>query len=265
MHYHENRFAASDAVGSRRLEDRRLLTGQGRFTANLRDSGALQPMMEDDGANGPPLAVCFVRSQPASGILNSLDIKGAQAIPGVHYVFTGADLDQLGLAAMPAVSAPEGASFFAPPERRPIASHRISFSGEIIACIVASTSQIATMAAEAVIAEIDDRDDPPWPGRNSGLHWAFEDHGECLAQAFAQADHCVELSQPSMRQIVFPMEPRAIIAWPWPGGIRLVSPSQGPVWLAQKLAEALGEQTQAVHVLTFDVGGAFGCRLPLYP
>ncbi|MEM7073020.1 MAG: molybdopterin cofactor-binding domain-containing protein, partial [Pseudomonadota bacterium] len=47
--------------------------------------------------------------------------------------------------------------------------------------------------------------------------------------------------------------------------IRLVSPSQGPVWLAQKLAEALGEQTQAVHVLTFDVGGAFGCRLPLYP
>src|SRR6267143_3149498 len=64
-----------------RVEDPRFLTGGGTYMADLRD-----PLLE--GA----LYVTFVRSTLAHGTI-TVDVSEAASAPGVHAVFTNADLD----------------------------------------------------------------------------------------------------------------------------------------------------------------------------
>ncbi len=69
-----------------RLEDRRFVTGQGHYTADL---------FPRDG-----LIAVFVRSPVASGQLTGIDSQAAKAADGVHLVLTGADLAAAGLSEM---------------------------------------------------------------------------------------------------------------------------------------------------------------------
>jgi len=70
-----------------RREDDRLLTGRGRFTADIRIDGSLH--------------VAFVRSQHARGRLLAIDTRDARLLPGVVAVFTATEL---GVLSMPAVN-----------------------------------------------------------------------------------------------------------------------------------------------------------------
>src|SRR2546423_8125891 len=63
----------------RRLEDRRLLTGNARFADDLEPTGCLH--------------VGLVRSPIASGASGDLDVSAAQAAPGVRAVFAAPDPD----------------------------------------------------------------------------------------------------------------------------------------------------------------------------
>ena len=47
--------------------------------------------------------------------------------------------------------------------------------------------------------------------------------------------------------------------------MRLWLPSQGPVGLAEQLADALGYEHNQLQVLTGDVGGGFGYKIFLHP
>ena len=58
-----------------RKEDRRLLTGRGRFTDDI----AVQGMLH----------ATFVRSQVPKGKIKSINVEAARAVPGVVAVFTG--------------------------------------------------------------------------------------------------------------------------------------------------------------------------------
>src|ERR1700682_1309030 len=60
-----------------RVEDDRLLRGQGRFTDDI-DEGALES--------------CFVRSPYAHARIKSIDVTAARAMPGVAAVYIAADL-----------------------------------------------------------------------------------------------------------------------------------------------------------------------------
>ena len=62
----------------KRLEDRPLLTGAGRFVADLRFADMLE--------------AAFVRSPHAHAELRAIDVRAAQQHPGVHAVFTLSDL-----------------------------------------------------------------------------------------------------------------------------------------------------------------------------
>jgi carbon-monoxide dehydrogenase large subunit len=64
-----------------RREDRRLLTGRGRFVADLE-----LPHM---------LHAAFVRSPLAHARIRAVDLSRAAAAPGVAYVLSGAELAQL--------------------------------------------------------------------------------------------------------------------------------------------------------------------------
>jgi carbon-monoxide dehydrogenase large subunit len=72
---------AARFVGARvhRVEDPRLLTGQGTFV--------------DDISLAAMLHACFVRSPFARAAIRDIDTSAASAQPGVRFVFTAADLN----------------------------------------------------------------------------------------------------------------------------------------------------------------------------
>jgi carbon-monoxide dehydrogenase large subunit len=62
-----------------RVEDERLLRGQGQFLDDVREPAGT-------------LHLAFVRSSVPHGTILSVDTREAQALPGVVAVFTGADI-----------------------------------------------------------------------------------------------------------------------------------------------------------------------------
>ena len=70
----------------RRVEDLRLVTGQGRYT-------------DDIGAAGAALEVAFVRSPHAHARIGEIDVLGALDVEGVVAIYTHEDLE--GAAAEP--------------------------------------------------------------------------------------------------------------------------------------------------------------------
>ena len=92
-------LAAREGIGApvRRVEDRRFLTGSGRFVSDLAVANALHAV--------------FVRSPHAHARIGAIDTSGAAGMPGVVAVFTGADMaaDRVGpMRAMWAIKAPDG-------------------------------------------------------------------------------------------------------------------------------------------------------------
>ena len=67
----------------RRKEDPRLITGRGKYTDDITPQGTLW--------------CAFVRSTEAHARIVSVDTSEAKQIPGVHAVFTGEDLEALGV------------------------------------------------------------------------------------------------------------------------------------------------------------------------
>ena len=89
--FRENAVVADTGVrwigrSIRRVEDARLVTGQGRFVGDLAPAGCLH--------------LEFFRSPYARGAIASLDLNAARAIEGVVAVYTATDLGALGAAAV---------------------------------------------------------------------------------------------------------------------------------------------------------------------
>src|SRR5690349_21211205 len=125
----------------RRLEDARLLTGGGRYTANIAAPGALHAV--------------FVRSPYAHALIKGADTNAAKASPGVRGVFTGAEIAAAGLGHNPPVAEIKGADAkrHIEPPRLPITPDKARHVGEIVAMVVADTLDQARDGAELV--EID--------------------------------------------------------------------------------------------------------------
>jgi aerobic carbon-monoxide dehydrogenase large subunit len=124
------RTSQAPFVGRRypRLEDPPLLRGEARFVADLHP-----PRM---------LEVAFVRSPIAHGAIRSIDTQSARKLPGVHAVYTIADLrnvltaDRLPLQ-FPSNVLPQDVGPFI------LASEEVCFVGESIAMIAADSRYVA--------------------------------------------------------------------------------------------------------------------------
>src|SRR5256885_16249116 len=111
----------------RRVEDKRFLTGRGRFVADIELSGAL--------------ACALVRSPHAHAAIRRIDASAARAAPGVVAVFTGADMAADGVAPMRplwAVRSRDG-SPMAEPARFALARETVRPVGEPGAAVVAAS------------------------------------------------------------------------------------------------------------------------------
>ena len=254
-----SRFGLSQPV--RRLEDPRLLKGEGRY-------------IDDDAPAGAAHGV-FLRSPVAHARIASLDAMAAADLPGVLAVLTAADL---GLAAnavnFETVENRDGSPGAAP--RRPIlAEDRVRYAGEAIALVVAETREAALDAAEAIACDFDDLPvhvktapggaaiHPEAPG-NLAYDWAYGD-AAAVEAAFARAAHRTRLDLVDNRVMGMSMEPRGCWA-AWEDGRLHVAFSGQGVWdLKAELAEKFGLDPGAVRVTTPDVGGGFGIKGFNYP
>jgi CO/xanthine dehydrogenase Mo-binding subunit len=143
--------AAADGIGKplRRKEDRRLITGDGRYT--------------DDVARPGQVHACMVRSPYAHAAILGIDPGDALKTPGVIAVLTGVDVagDGVGLIPHPAVpsnphevplKSRDGSPFFVAPHA-PLPTDRARFVGEPVAMVIAETPAAARDSAERVRVE----------------------------------------------------------------------------------------------------------------
>src|SRR5689334_18955110 len=127
-----------------RREDDRLLTGQGRYTADWNLPGQLYG--------------CFLRSDRAHAEIVSLKKDLAEKSEGVVAVFTGEDAKEL-KTPPPMVKYPgRGGGMLKVPERPILARGRVRYVGEEVALVVATSAAAAQDAAEKI--DIDWRELP---------------------------------------------------------------------------------------------------------
>jgi carbon-monoxide dehydrogenase large subunit len=253
-----------------RKEDPTLLRGEGRYTDDINLSGQAHAVM--------------VRSRIAHGRLKGIDVEAARAMPGVLAVLTHADLEAAGFGPLKcALNIPDrdGQPMKTPP-RPSLATGKVRFVGEPVACVVAETALQAKDAAELVELDIDelpavtDPADASKPGAprlhdeapgNLALDFHYGD-AEAVKKAFAEAAHVTRLEIVSNRIIVNPMEPRAAIGSydPASGRWTLHVGCQGVMGLRAGLArDVLNVPPEKVRVLTGNVGGSFGMKSQVYP
>src|SRR5260370_5669872 len=120
----------------RRVEDRRFLTGRGRFVADIELAGAL--------------ACVLVRSPHAHAAIRRIETSAARASPGVVAVLTGADMATDGMAPMRSlwVIRSRDGSPMAEPPRFALARDKVRHVGEPVAAGLAETLAQALDAAE---------------------------------------------------------------------------------------------------------------------
>ena len=261
------KFAVGQPVT--RIEDVRLITGQGNFT----DDQKLPNM-----AHG-----VFTRSPYAHAKIISINIDKAKKMPGVIDIFTGDRLQEEGLSHMSVIDflqnkdgSPMNAS------KRPIlAVGKVRHVGDPVAFIVAETTNQALDASEFI--EIDYEELPCVTDTAKALEMdspiLFEEFGSNLAVDWElgsekewsdvkdKADHVSEVTLINNRIVVNPIEPRSATSDfnKDDNHFTVYVESQGPHAMRERLAASLGVEKKQVKVITNDVGGGFGLKMMCFP
>src|SRR5258708_15104382 len=131
-----SRFGSGRSV--LRVEDDKLLTGQGSFADDISSQGQVH--------------VCFLRSPHPHARIAGIDTAAAGALPGVIAIVTGEDLVRAGVKPLPSSAdfkRADGSPSASPP-RRALAHETVRFVGEAVAAVVAETREQARDAADAV-------------------------------------------------------------------------------------------------------------------
>jgi carbon-monoxide dehydrogenase large subunit/6-hydroxypseudooxynicotine dehydrogenase subunit gamma len=240
-----------------RLEDIALVTGAGRFVADM----------------SLPFQLCMrlVRSPVAHGQILKIDATEALAIPGVLAVWTSDDVSRV-----PPVDFRDPSANALLPYRQPVlARERVRYVGEPVAAVFAVDAYTAEDASEAVHLEIDalpvlmSASEPPVEfakGLSSEAIVLRQGYGD-VDRAFATAHTVVELDLELGRHSAVPMETRGAIGTYDPGldMLRLYGAGKVPHRSRDILSKMLERNPNSLHLHELHVGGGFGVRGELYP
>jgi carbon-monoxide dehydrogenase large subunit len=247
----------------RRQEDRRFITGRGRYLDDLRPPGLLH--------------AAFVRSPHAHARVQRIDTAAALGRPGLVAALTLADLPECAAPIPPSIDAPAD---FRAGAQRAFADPLVRYAGELVAVVVAEGAYLAADAAEAVhveyaplpaVANAEAARSPgaprvfdAWPDNVAGVSTARVGDP---ARGLAEAAIVVEARLALARVAGVPVEPRGILAIPEgdDGRLTVWTPSQTPYGLRSAIAGALGLPEEEVRVLVADTGGGFGIKGHTYP
>jgi carbon-monoxide dehydrogenase large subunit len=249
----------------RRTEDPTLLRGEGRYTDDLHEPGQAYAYI--------------VRSQHAHGILKKVGSEKARAMPGVLAIYTAADMTAYGPHKCLLDFKQRDGSAMMRPVRKSLASGKVRFVGDPVACVVAQTALQAKDAAEAVELDIEPLDavtlasEAAKPGApqlyddvpgNVALDFLFGEPDK-VAEAFRNAFHKTRLKLRNTRVVVAAMEPRSAICRFDDGRYTLMVQGQGVFSLKSQFTDILGVKPEQVRIRTWNVGGSFGMKASIYP
>ena len=257
-----------------RVEDYRLLTGQGQYS--------------DDFSHPDQVFAVMVRSPHAHAELFGINIDRANAVPGVLAVLAGVDWVSDRLKPMPAWGNPkdvelrnrDGSNIFYTP-LYPVAVDRIRRAGEIVAVVVAETDSQARDAAETI--QIDckllDTVTDGVEAMKKGAPQLWEEVPNNLSVddikgsekdcdlIFATAPYIIRLETFNQRVTGVPMEPRAALGEydANKDSFSLEAGGQGVIRFRNELSATFGVDVSQMRVVSCDVGGGYGTRNHTYP
>lgn len=241
-----------------RVEDGRLLTGQGRFVGGMNKPGLLHAV--------------FARSPIAHARLASIDTARALATPGVVAVFTGDDI----AAAMAMPMAVMGPPSLKTAPYWPVARGKVRVVGDPVAIVVAECAGAAADGVDALdvtyealpaLSRLEDALDPTsvplWDevGTNVLADDTFT-YGQPFADVASTAARTIKRSYAQHRYGHAPIEPRAAVAEyeSFARTLRYDMANKRPHSLKMGFANLLGIPFPQVHVRSGDIGGAFGSK-----
>jgi len=245
-----------------RVEDARLLTGRGRFIADVRYPGMLH--------------VAFVRSPVAHARIGDIDISDAANLEGVVAVAAGRDADIAGVELVAESALPTHV-----PTPQPIlAADKVRYQGEAVAAVVAVDRYVAEDAAELVVVDYEDHDvhvdaRAALGAPGEPVHAAAPDN-VLVSRVFdagdveGALDGCalvIEREYQTNRHGGVPLEGRGAVAVWDDGGevLKLHATSQIPHLHRNCIASALDLADHQVRLIVGDVGGGFGVKASQYP
>src|SRR3989441_1293162 len=243
----------------RRREDARLITGRGRYVADVAHPGLLH--------------VAVQRSPHAHARIVRVDSAQALRRPGVVCVLVPSDVAALGR--LPLL-APHS-SLVAPACPEILPQEIVSYAGQAVALLVAESAAQAEDALDSLrveyeplpaVASLDDALRPDGPRVHPGGNVAsrFTQKVGDPAGELARAPVVLRERFHLHRGAGMAMETRAIAAR-WDGDLGQVtvwSTTQAPQILRRMLARFLGLPEHAVRVVTQDIGGGFGPKAIVY-
>jgi carbon-monoxide dehydrogenase large subunit len=243
-----------------RKEDPRFIRGRGLFIDDVQRPGMLH--------------LAILRSPIAHGRILGVDVSAAQAHPRVTQVVTGAMLAERGLAWMPTLAGDVQAV---------LATDKVRFQGQEVAFVVAEDRYAARDALELIdvayeqlppVVNVRTALDPQAPvirddlGRtdNHCFDWETGDRAATDA-AFARADVVVGQDMVYPRVHPAPLETCGAVAEydQVDGALTLWSTTQAPHAHRTLYAIVAGLPEHAIRVISPDIGGGFGNKVPIYP
>ena len=245
----------------KRKEDARFIRGKGQYFDDITLPGMLH--ME------------ILRSPYAHARINSIDTSAAAALPGVVAVVTGELMAQHNLAWMPTLSGDTQAV---------LATDKVRYQGQEVACVIAESAYIAKDALELIDVDYEPlpavtspqdakadgapmiRDEKEGQEGNHVYHWEAGDK-DATDRAFAAADKVVTLDTFYPRCHPAPLECCGCVADvnPATGTATIYMTSQAPHVHRTLFAIVAGLPEHKIRIISPDIGGGFGNKVPVYP
>jgi carbon-monoxide dehydrogenase large subunit len=242
----------------KRKEDPRFLQGKGNYVDDISLPGMLHAVL--------------VRSPYPHATIKDIDISEAMKIPGVKAVITGKDLEAAGLGWLP--------TFHGLDKQMVLAIGKVLFQYQEVAAVFAETRAAACDGAEAVQVDYEPlpvvadpftakKDDillrPDREQKTNHIyHWEVGDR--------AGAEAALERSAKRVKQRIWfqrchpaPLEPCGCVAqFDAMGRLQFYVTSQAPHVYRTALTIVTGIPEDRIHVISPDIGGGFGNKVPVY-
>ncbi|MGH3440659.1 MAG: aerobic carbon-monoxide dehydrogenase large subunit [Nitriliruptorales bacterium] len=245
----------------RRHEDARFIQGAGNYL--------------DDIVLAKMLHMAILRSPVAHARINSIDSSEALALDGVVAVVTGEDLAAHGLAWMPTLSGDTQAV---------LATDKVRYQGQEVAAVVATDPYVARDALALIAVDYEDlpavtnpqqgladgapliRDEKDDQTDNVAYEWEVGD-AAATDRAFEQAARVVTLETHYPRSHPAPLETCGAVADvnAATGKVTIYMTSQAPHAHRTLFALVAGLPEQNIRIVSPDIGGGFGNKVPIYP
>jgi aerobic carbon-monoxide dehydrogenase large subunit len=245
----------------KRVEDSRFIRGKGNYTDDITLPGMLH--ME------------ILRSPLAHARIKSIDTSKAWDIPGVHLVLTGEMMATRNLAWMPTLSYDTQAV---------LATDKVRFQGQEVACVIADDPYIAKDACEAIDVDYEPlpvivnprqavadgapviRDDKESQVGNVIYDWEVGDKAG-TDRAFEQADLVSKLQLHYPRSHPSPIECCGSIADfnRATSKLTVYMTTQAPHIIRAAVALVAELPEHMIRIISPDIGGGFGNKVPVYP